>query len=92
MAENNVCSLFLFNRGFSHLNIVWQETNPFTYVEINGLRVPEPSAAYNLLWETVSGHDVASDGHLKVSAKEALKQLTKHFSAGARAGPAGHAW
>ncbi|KAG1905407.1 P-loop containing nucleoside triphosphate hydrolase protein [Suillus fuscotomentosus] len=67
------------------------ETNPFTYVEINGLRIPEPSAAYNLLWETVSGHDVASDGHLKTSAKEALKQLTKHFSAGARAGPAGHA-
>ncbi|KAG0706716.1 P-loop containing nucleoside triphosphate hydrolase protein [Suillus ampliporus] len=67
------------------------ETNPFTYVEINGLRIPEPSAAYNLLWETVSGHDVASDGHLKASAKEALKQLTKHFSAGARAGPAGHA-
>ncbi|OJA08263.1 hypothetical protein AZE42_02066, partial [Rhizopogon vesiculosus] len=67
------------------------ETNPFTYVEINGLRVPEPSAAYNLLWETVSGHDVENDGHLKVSSKEALKQLTKHFSAGARAGPAGHA-
>ncbi|KAG1870761.1 P-loop containing nucleoside triphosphate hydrolase protein [Suillus subalutaceus] len=67
------------------------ETNPFTYVEINGLRIPEPSAAYNLLWETVSGHDVAGDGHLKTSAKEALKQLTKHFSAGARAGPAGHA-
>ncbi|KAG1835120.1 P-loop containing nucleoside triphosphate hydrolase protein [Suillus variegatus] len=67
------------------------ETNPFTYVEINGLRIPEPSAAYNLLWETVSGHDVASDGHLKTSAKDALKQLTKHFSAGARAGPAGHA-
>ncbi|KAG2038961.1 P-loop containing nucleoside triphosphate hydrolase protein [Suillus americanus] len=67
------------------------ETNPFTYVEINGLRIPEPSAAYNLLWETVSGHDVASDGHLKTSTKEALKQLTKHFSAGARAGPAGHA-
>ncbi|KAG2154009.1 P-loop containing nucleoside triphosphate hydrolase protein [Suillus clintonianus] len=67
------------------------ETNPFTYVEINGLRIPEPSAAYNLLWETVSGHDVASDGHLKASAKESLKQLTKHFSAGARAGPAGHA-
>lgn len=92
MAENNVCSL-LFSTGASpHFNIIWQETNPFTYVEINGLRVPEPSAAYNLLWETVSGHDMASDGHLKVSSKEALKQLTKHFSAGTRAGPAGHAW
>jgi origin recognition complex subunit 1 len=91
MAENNVCSFSI--SPFSHSMIfVWKETNPFTYIEINGLRIPEPSAAYNLLWETVSGHDVASDGHLKNSSKEALKQLTKHFSAGARAGPAGHAW
>ncbi|KAF9227182.1 P-loop containing nucleoside triphosphate hydrolase protein [Gyrodon lividus] len=67
------------------------ETNPFTYVDINGLKIPEPSAAYNLLWETVSGHDVARDGHLKTSSKEALKQLSKHFSAGVRAGPGGHA-
>ncbi|KAH7884236.1 P-loop containing nucleoside triphosphate hydrolase protein [Phlebopus sp. FC_14] len=67
------------------------ETNPFTYVEINGLKIPEPSAAYNLLWETVSGHDVVADGHLKVSSKEALKQLNNHFCAGVRAGPGGHA-
>ena len=69
-----------------------QETNPFTYVEINGLKIPEPPAAYNLLWEIISGHDVVTDGHLRVSAKEALKQLSKHFSAGVRAGPGGHAW
>ena len=69
-----------------------QEANPFTYVEINGLKIPEPSAAYSLLWEAVSGHDVANEGHLKISAKEALRQLTKYFSAGVRAGPAGHAW
>ncbi|KAH8112691.1 P-loop containing nucleoside triphosphate hydrolase protein [Phellopilus nigrolimitatus] len=67
------------------------EANPFTYVEINGLKIPEPSAAYSFLWEAVSGHDVANEGHLKVSAKEALKQLTKFFSAGVRAGPSGHA-
>ncbi|KAI6105020.1 P-loop containing nucleoside triphosphate hydrolase protein [Pisolithus croceorrhizus] len=67
------------------------ETNPFTYVEINGLKVPEPSAAYNLLWEVVSGHNLAEDGHLRVSAREALKQLNRHFTAGARAGPGGHA-
>ncbi|KAH7926066.1 P-loop containing nucleoside triphosphate hydrolase protein [Leucogyrophana mollusca] len=67
------------------------ETNPFTYVEINGLKIPEPSAAYNLLWEGISGHNVATDGHIKVSAKEALKQLSKHFGAGARAGPGEHA-
>lgn len=68
-----------------------QEGNPFTYVEINGLRIPEPSAAYGLLWEAVSGHDVAKDGHLKISSKEALKQLSKYFSSGG-AGPSGHAW
>ena len=68
------------------------EANPFTYIEINGLKIPEASAAYSLLWEAVSGHDVATEGHLKISAKEALKQLTKYFSAGVRQGPGGHAW
>jgi len=69
-----------------------QEANPFTYVEINGLKIPSPHAAYNLLWETISGHDVGVDGHLAISWKEALKRLTKHFSGGASAGPGGHAW
>ena len=69
-----------------------QEGNPFTYVEINGLRIPEPNAAYGLLWEAVSGHDAAKDGHWKISSKEALRQLTKHFSFGNVAGPSGHAW
>jgi origin recognition complex subunit 1 len=39
----------------------------FTYVEINGLRIPKPSAAYGLLWEAISGHDMTTDGHLRVS-------------------------
>ncbi|ESK86899.1 origin recognition complex subunit 1 [Moniliophthora roreri MCA 2997] len=60
------------------------ETNPFTYCEINGLKIPEPTAAYNLLWETVSGHDVQKEGHLKITAKESLKELTKYFSGGGR--------
>ncbi|KAF8591217.1 P-loop containing nucleoside triphosphate hydrolase protein [Ramaria rubella] len=68
------------------------ETNPFTYVEINGLRIPEPSAAYALLWEAVSGHDVQADGHLEVTSKEALKRLNQYFAAGVRAGPGGHAY
>ncbi|KAF7966325.1 hypothetical protein HWV62_39169 [Athelia sp. TMB] len=69
------------------------ETNPFTYVEINGLKLPEPSAAYSLLWEGVSGHDVAADGHLSISAKESLRCLSKHFSSAGRGrgGPGGHA-
>ncbi|KAF7790357.1 hypothetical protein EIP86_001312 [Pleurotus ostreatoroseus] len=67
------------------------EGNPFTYVEINGLRIPDPSAAYGLLWEAISGHDVAKEGHLKISSKEALKQLTRYFSSSEGAGPGGHA-
>lgn len=67
------------------------EANPFTYVEINGLRIPEPSAAYGLLWEAVSGHNVAKEGHLKISAKESLKNLSSYFSSRDRAGPGGHA-
>ncbi|KAJ3501971.1 hypothetical protein NLJ89_g9099 [Agrocybe chaxingu] len=66
------------------------EINPFTYVEINGLKIPEPSAAYSLLWEGISGHDVAKEGHLRVGAKESLKALTRHFTTGNR-GPEGHA-
>lgn len=69
-----------------------QEANPFTYVEINGLRIPEPAAAYGLLWEAVCGHDVSREGHMKISSREALKSLQKHFSAGERAGPGSHAW
>jgi origin recognition complex subunit 1 len=69
-----------------------QEMNPFTFVEINGLRLPEPSAAYNLLWEAVSGYDVSRDGHLNISSKESLKSLTRYFSGGASRGPGGHAW
>lgn len=67
------------------------ETNPFTYVEINGLKIPEPSAAYSLLWEGVQGHDSAKHGHLRIGAKESLKALTKHFSSGGGRGPGAHA-
>ncbi|KAG9004212.1 Origin recognition complex, subunit 1 [Tulasnella sp. 427] len=67
------------------------ETNPFTYVEINGLRLSDPSAAYGVLWEAVSGHDVEREGHLKISAREALKKLDRYF-AGARTGPSGGAF
>ncbi|KAI1786444.1 P-loop containing nucleoside triphosphate hydrolase protein [Ganoderma leucocontextum] len=67
------------------------EANPFEYVEINGLKIPEPAAAYGLLWEAVCGHDAARDGHMKVSAKEALRNLSKHFASAGReqVGPMG---
>ncbi|PVF93593.1 P-loop containing nucleoside triphosphate hydrolase protein [Serendipita vermifera] len=66
------------------------ECNPFTFVEINGLRVPEPNAAYPLLWEAIVGHDATTHGHLKISPKEALKRLTLHFGVGSseNSGPA----
>ncbi|GJJ08352.1 hypothetical protein Clacol_002563 [Clathrus columnatus] len=67
------------------------EVNPFTYVEINGLRVSEPSNAYSLLWEAVSNHDAEIDGKLDIRSKEALRNLNLFFTAGVRAGPGGHA-
>jgi len=84
----------LRRRAFAHERIVFfffQEINPFTYVEINGLKIPEPTAAYNLLWEGVSGHDAAKDGHLRLSWKESLKALMRNFTTGNQ-GPGGHAW
>ena len=47
-----------------------------------------------MLWETVSGHDVAKEGHLKITAKESLRSLTRHFGGGAGRGrgPGDHAW
>ncbi|CAE6424946.1 unnamed protein product [Rhizoctonia solani] len=62
------------------------EINPFSYVEINGLRIPEPNAAYALLWEAISGHDVSQHGHLTISSKEALRRLTRHFTSRTSAG------
>ncbi|KIJ51495.1 hypothetical protein M422DRAFT_224152 [Sphaerobolus stellatus SS14] len=67
------------------------DVNPFTYVEINGLKVPEPSAAYTVLWEALSSHDVEKEGHLKMSSKEALRNLNHYFSPNARSGPSRHA-
>ncbi|KAF5383162.1 hypothetical protein D9615_004995 [Tricholomella constricta] len=67
------------------------ETHPFKYVEINGFKIPEPPAAYNLLREGVSGHDVTKHGHLRIGVKESLKALTRHFSGSGGRGPGGHA-
>jgi origin recognition complex subunit 1 len=78
------------SRGFTS-HFINQEINPFSYVEINGLKIADPVGAYNLLWEGVSGHDVEKDGHLHIGPKESLKALTRHFASGNR-GPGGHAW
>lgn len=63
-----------------------QELAPFSYVEINGLKIPSPQHAYVVLWEAISG----SKG---CSAKTALRGLEAHFgrkTTGGVRGPRGH--
>ncbi|KAJ9123931.1 hypothetical protein QFC22_000722 [Naganishia vaughanmartiniae] len=63
------------------------EVAPFSYVEINGLKVPTPQHAYTVLWEAISGQKISS-------TKMALKGLEEHFSEAGRSsglsGPRGH--
>lgn len=57
---------------------------PFSYVEINGLKVPTPQHAYITLWEAISGQKVSN-------AKVALRGLEEHFGNHKGAsGPRGH--
>ncbi|BEI82356.1 hypothetical protein CcaverHIS002_0302240 [Cutaneotrichosporon cavernicola] len=48
------------------------EIAPFSYVEINGLKIPSPAHAYSVLWEEISGQR-------GTSAKTALRGLEAHF-------------
>lgn len=50
-----------------------QDMDPFTFVEINGMKIADPSAAFSLLWETLSG---TGD---KLPPKQALAALEAHF-------------
>ncbi|KAJ9117153.1 hypothetical protein QFC20_000296 [Naganishia adeliensis] len=63
------------------------EIAPFSYVEINGLKVPTPQHAYTVLWEAISGQKISG-------TKMALKGLEEHFSEAGRnnglSGPRGH--
>ncbi|KAJ2916784.1 hypothetical protein MD484_g3647, partial [Candolleomyces efflorescens] len=70
------------------------EISPFTYVEINGLRIPEPSVAYTLLWEAIvrnADPTSSKDSNLRMSSKESLKALT-HYFGGRMRGPGEHAY
>lgn len=67
-----------------------QELAPFSYVEINGLKIPSPQHAYTVLWEALSGQQ-------GTSSKTALRGLEAHFgrktsagSFGGVRGPRGH--
>ncbi|KAL7422761.1 Origin recognition complex, subunit 1 [Cryptotrichosporon argae] len=62
------------------------ELAPFSYVEINGLKIPSPQHAYVVLWEAISGARGCS-------AKTALRGLEAHFGrkvTGGVRGPRGH--
>ena len=62
-----------------------QELPPFSYVEINGLKIPSPQHAYTVLWEAISGQ-------VGCSSKTALHGLEAHFGrkTGGVRGPRGH--
>jgi origin recognition complex subunit 1 len=49
-----------------------QELSDFQFVEINGMKVTEPTYAYVLLWKALSGQ--------KATANHALQLLEKQFS------------
>ena len=65
----------------------YQDILPFSYVEINGLKVPTPQHAYTVLWEAISGQKISN-------SKTALRGLEEHFSEKGRmsgvGGPRGH--
>lgn len=78
----SVFSFFCIQEGEEADN---KELPPFSYVEINGLKIPSPQHAYTVLWEAVSGVKGCS-------SKTALRGLEGHFgrkTAGVR-GPRGH--
>ena len=70
-------------------------TNPFTYVEVNGLRLPEPNAAYGVVWDALcGGGNIGGEEEgtrSRMSSKEALKRLGRYFASGGE-GPGGGAW
>lgn len=43
----------------------------FQFVEINGMKLPDPSAAFSVLWRALSGE--------KSGARQALASLEEHF-------------
>ena len=50
-----------------------KDIDSFEFVEINGMKIPEPNQAFSLLWEALSGGS-------KVAPRLALSQLENHFA------------
>ncbi|SCV74696.1 BQ2448_7725 [Microbotryum intermedium] len=48
-----------------------KDMNAFQFVEINGMKIAEPTTAFSILWEAISGQ--------KRSSKQALVSLENHF-------------
>lgn len=49
-----------------------EELFPFKFVEINGMKIPDPTQAYSRLWETLTGQ--------RVTANHALSLLQSQFA------------
>jgi origin recognition complex subunit 1 len=52
-------------------NVRNKELYPFKFVEINGMKIPDPAQAYSRLWETLTNE--------RVSARHALSLLHDYF-------------
>lgn len=87
LAEANVRDTFDVSLQVTHKG--HQEISPFTYVEINGLRISEPAAAYPMLWAAISQQEGGKPDQY-VSSSQSLRLLNHYFSRPTK-GPAEHA-
>lgn len=59
------------------------EMDPFTFVEINGMKLPDANQSYSLLWSAISGGQ-------RTPPKQSLANLTSHFGKmGSKGAPMG---
>ncbi|KAI9319800.1 P-loop containing nucleoside triphosphate hydrolase protein [Dichotomocladium elegans] len=58
-----------------------EELPPFNFVEINGMKITDPSQAYSILWQSLCHHETG-DGHpqRRVTSAHALELLEARFS------------
>ena len=86
-AEEGVSFQYSSHGHVANRRGTYQDILPFSYVEINGLKVPTPQHAYTVLWEAISGQKISN-------SKTALRGLEEHFSEKGRmsgvGGPRGH--
>ncbi|KZT53863.1 P-loop containing nucleoside triphosphate hydrolase protein [Calocera cornea HHB12733] len=66
-----------------HARAQASEIPPFTFLEVNGLKLTDAREAYAELWRVVSGDDMDK----RVSPGEALRRLVGYFERSGRRGP-----